>query len=75
MTQSDAEAVHWYRKAADQGDAEAQFYLGVCYDNGQGVPKDETEAVKWYRRPPSRGMQPRNLIWVLAMRRARRAKE
>ena len=22
----------------------------VCYDNGQGVAKDEVEAVKWYRK-------------------------
>ena len=30
--------------------ADAQYNLGVCYDNGQGVAKDEVEAVKWYRK-------------------------
>ncbi len=30
----------WYRKAAEQGNAGAQFYLGSCYDQGRGVDKD-----------------------------------
>ena len=44
------EAVKWYRKAAEQNYAPAQYNLGVCYANGQGVAKDEVEAVKWYRK-------------------------
>ena len=43
------------RKKAEQGEAEAQFGLGVMYDNGIGVPKDEVEAVKWYRKAAERG--------------------
>ncbi|MCP4827986.1 MAG: sel1 repeat family protein, partial [Proteobacteria bacterium] len=39
-----AEAVKWYRLAADQGYADAQCNLGVMYDNGQGVPQDYAEA-------------------------------
>jgi uncharacterized protein len=30
----------WYKKAADQGDAPAQFNLGFMYSNGLGVPQD-----------------------------------
>ena len=37
----------WYRKAADQNLAEAQYNLGYCYANGQGVAKDYVEAYKW----------------------------
>ena len=37
------------RKAAEQGDATAQFNLGVMYANGEGVAEDEREAVRWYR--------------------------
>jgi tetratricopeptide (TPR) repeat protein len=37
-------------KATEQNLADAQNYLGVCYDNGDGVAKDPVEAVKWYRR-------------------------
>jgi TPR repeat protein len=35
---------------AEKGDAIAQYNLGVCYANGQGVAKDAVEAVKWYRK-------------------------
>jgi uncharacterized protein len=40
------EAVKWYRKAAEQGVALAQFNLGGMYDNGHGVPRDHAEAMK-----------------------------
>jgi TPR repeat protein len=32
------QAVAWYRKAAEQGHAEAQYNLGICFENGTGVP-------------------------------------
>lgn len=48
-------AEKWYRKAAEQGDADAQNNLGVMYANGQGTPKDEAEAVKWYRKAAEQG--------------------
>ena len=38
------------RQAAEEGDAQAQCYLGVCYQNGQGVEQNHQEAVKWFRR-------------------------
>ena len=41
-----AEAFRCYSKAADQGYAEAQNNLGWCYDNGQGVPKDNAKAAE-----------------------------
>ena len=44
------------RRLAEQGDADAQFNLGVMYANGEGVPQDEAEAVRWYRlAQPNRG--------------------
>ena len=36
VPQDYAEAVRWYRKAADQGHAGAQFNLGVMYDKAEG---------------------------------------
>ena len=36
---------------AEQGDAEAQYNLGVMYDDGTGVLQDYKEAVKWYLYP------------------------
>ena len=44
-----------YKASAEQGDAEAQFNLGWCYDNGRGVAKDYVEAVKWYRQAAEQG--------------------
>jgi TPR repeat protein len=41
------EVVKWYRKAAEQGDAKAQYTLGFCYFVGDGVAKDAAEVVKW----------------------------
>src|SRR5580698_5881356 len=38
------------RAAAQEGDAQAQCYMGVCYQNGQGVEQNHQEAVKWFRR-------------------------
>ena len=50
-----AEAVKWYRKAAEQGHAEAQYLLGVMYNNGNGVIKDFQEARKWYQKAAEQG--------------------
>ena len=41
------EAVKWFRKAAKQGDANAQNMLGMCYLNGNGVAEDENKAFSW----------------------------
>jgi TPR repeat protein len=49
------EAVKWYRKAAEQGNANAQYNLGMMYDNGSGVEKNKVEAVKWYRKAAEQG--------------------
>ena len=41
------EAVRLYRRAADQGVAEAQYNLGLMYDLGQAVPQDRVAAHMW----------------------------
>jgi hypothetical protein len=50
-----AEAVTFFRKAAQQGHAHAQNKLGCCYEEGYGVAKDLGEAVKWYRKAAEQG--------------------
>jgi TPR repeat protein len=42
------EAVKWWLLAAEQGHADAQYGLGLCYKYGSGVDKDLSEAVKWW---------------------------
>ncbi|MDR2440513.1 MAG: hypothetical protein LBE12_14220, partial [Planctomycetaceae bacterium] len=44
------EAIKWYRQAADKGDVEAQYKIGICYSTGGfGIRKNYTEAIKWFR--------------------------
>ena len=50
VAQDYTQAVFWYRKAAEQGDASAQDGLGEIYDNGYGVRQDYAQAVAWYRK-------------------------
>ncbi len=40
---------------AEQGDANAQFNLGLMYKNGQGVPQDYKKAVVWFRQAAGQG--------------------
>ena len=44
-----AEALRWYRLAAEQGHSTAQWKLGFSYTRGTGVPQDDAEAVRWLR--------------------------
>ncbi len=55
VPQNYAEAVKWYRLAADQGNAFAQYNLGLMYANGEGVPQNYAEALKWYRLAADQG--------------------
>ena len=50
-----ATAFQLWKPLADQGDADAQFNLGVMCSNGRGVPEDYTEAAKWFRKAADRG--------------------
>ena len=43
------------KKKAEAGKANAQYYLGVLYALGDGVPKDDAEALKWWRLAAEQG--------------------
>jgi TPR repeat protein len=49
------EAMNWYRKAADQGYAEAHIMIASMYRGGIGVKVDPHEALKWYRKAAELG--------------------
>ena len=55
VARDDAEAVRWYRRAAEQGFAHAQSSLGVMYSNGRGGRQDHAEAVRRYRQAAEQG--------------------
>jgi TPR repeat protein len=40
---------------ADRGDPNAQYRLGVLYDQGHGVLQDSTAAMRWYRKAADQG--------------------
>ena len=50
-----AKAAALYRKAAEQGHADAQYHLAVSYDDGEGVPQDFKQAVYWYTQAANQG--------------------
>ena len=43
------------KKAANQGDATAQVYLGVMYEEGDIVEQNYEKAIEWYRRSAAQG--------------------
>ncbi len=50
-----ATALEEWRPLAEQGNADAQYNLGLMYYRGQGVPQGYAEAVKWYRKAAEQG--------------------
>jgi len=51
-----ATALNTFRPLAEQGEAQAQFKLGVMYHQGLGVTQDNEEAVRWYRQAANQGL-------------------
>jgi len=52
-----ATAVRLFRPLAEQGDANAQYNLGVVYDNGLGVPQDRVRAYMWLNLAAMQGRE------------------
>lgn len=49
------EAAKWFRNAADQGNADAQYYLGQMFRSGQGILQGYSEAARWFRKAAEQG--------------------
>ena len=62
--QKDAtKAVEWYFKAANNGNATAQFNIGQSYLNGSnGLSKNRVEALNWLRKSANNGVVQAKLI-------------
>jgi TPR repeat protein len=50
-----ATALREWQPLAEQGDALAQYNLGLLYDNGRGVQKDYAQARQWYEKAAAQG--------------------
>ena len=55
LKQDYAEALKWFRQAADKGYAPALYNLGLAYDLGHGVPADDKQAFKYYLMAAEQG--------------------
>jgi len=45
-----AECVKWAQRAADQGNAEGMWIMGLAYEHGRGVDTNSTKAVEYYQK-------------------------
>ena len=57
VLKNDVEGVKWYREAAEQGLANAQFNLAVSYINGVGIPQNYVNAYMWLLLARAQGHQ------------------
>ena len=48
-------AAEYFRKAAEDGHADAQFNLGIMYVNGLGVQKNNEDALRWLGKAAGQG--------------------
>ena len=65
VAQDSAQAAKWFRKAAEQGQVQAQYNLGVCYHKGKGVAKDHVEAYAFFSLAAERLEQSRKALALL----------
>jgi TPR repeat protein len=72
-----AASVKWFRMAAEQGEADAQFNLARLYGsevNGvykkaRAVPANDAEALKWYQRSAEQGHTQAQVNWQRCMQK------
>lgn len=50
LQRDEAASLQWLRKSAAQNYAQAIFWVGLAYQDGNGVKQDDLEAAKWLRR-------------------------
>jgi clan AA aspartic protease (TIGR02281 family) len=50
-----ATALSLFRQLAEQGNAKAQYKIGLMYYSGEGVPRNLAEAAKWFRKAADQG--------------------
>jgi TPR repeat protein len=60
FAKDDVEAIRWWRIAAEQGYAKAQFNLGVMYEKGRGLTETTLRQFAGTARLPNRVTPMRN---------------
>jgi TPR repeat protein len=67
-TRDYSKAFYWFKKSAETGNTDAQRSLGLCYQYGLGVSKDEFQAASYYKKVLELGLKTtqNDLAWMLA---------
>jgi hypothetical protein len=68
-----AKAMHWYRKAAEQGNAAAQKTLGWGYYFGNAIPKEYSKAIYWFKLAAEQGNAKAQLLLGMTYEDGQRA--
>jgi TPR repeat protein len=55
VAQNGAAAIEWLSKASAQGNADAQYALGLMFAKGNAVAKDENAARTWFQKAADQG--------------------
>jgi len=55
VPRDDVEAMKWFRQAAANGNAQAEYNVGFMYANGRGVRRSDEEAIRWFRMAARHG--------------------
>lgn len=57
-THDPQQAMIWFRKSAEQGNARAQYWIASHYLMGDGVPKYIIQAFAWFSASAANGYHP-----------------
>jgi TPR repeat protein len=55
INKDEAEAVKWFRQAAEKGNRDAQYGLGMAYLRGKGIQKSDSLAYDWLKKSADAG--------------------
>ena len=57
------QAFYWFKKAAEQGDPDAQYNLGLMYYYGNGVTTDKKQAKYWIKLASENDVEDAKKVW------------
>ncbi|MBO4369166.1 MAG: sel1 repeat family protein, partial [Desulfovibrio sp.] len=57
VSKNHEDSFSWAKKAADQGYAQAERFVGACYEYGVGVKQDAESAQLWYAKAKAKGLE------------------
>ena len=60
-----AQSFVWAKKSADQGYAQAERFVGACYEYGVGTEANSQEAEKWYAKAKAKGLDKEGILKIV----------